>query len=116
MIRQETSGVLVPASGAEYITITLATSLALAANTAYAYAIHTSSGYFGFAKSATGVLAGGQAFQHGSSSRSAVNGATVTNAQPVNDRTFYLQAVPEPGTLGLLGVGVLCLAARRRRT
>jgi len=115
LIDQETTGVFNPTSGSAYITITLATPVTLAANTAYAYAIHTSSGYFGFAKSATDVLVGGQAFQHGGTVRSAVTGATATNPQTGNDRTFFLHQVPEPSTLGLLGVGVLCLAARRRR-
>jgi len=114
-IDQETTGIFNPTSGTDYITITLATPVTLAANTAYAYAIHTSSGYFGFAKSAADVLAGGNPFLHGSTQYTAADGAAVTRVQTGHDRTFFLHQVPEPSTLGLLGVGVLCLAARRRR-
>jgi len=114
-IDQETTGVFNPTSGSDYITITLATPVTLAANTAYAYTIHTSSGYFGFAKSATDVLAGGDPFRHGLTAGLAANGASVEFVQTGHDRTFFLHQVPEPSTFGLLGVGVLCLAARRRR-
>lgn len=115
-IGQETTGAFWPTSSTDYITITLATPITLAASTTYAYSIYTASPiWFGFSKSATDVLAGGQAFQHGTSQRSAADGASTVNVQTDNDRTFYLQPVPEPSTLGLLGIGVLGLAVRRRR-
>ena len=73
-------------------------------------------GYFGFAKSSTDVYAGGAAIQHGTTSRTAANGATIANLQAV-DRTFFVNpvAAPEPASLALAALPAAAgLLARRR--
>jgi hypothetical protein len=113
-ITQESTQGFAPTDGSAYLTIDLATPVTLTANTQYAFAVHTSVGYFGLAKSTADVLANGAAIQHGSTARTASTGATAINTQTV-DRTFFLAAVPEPTGIALLGAAGIGMLARRRR-
>lgn len=114
VLLQETASASAITDGSAFLTFALSTPVEMQSGVQYAYSIYSSTGYYGFAKSSSDVLAGGFAFQHGSTPRSAVNGATVTNTQGV-DRTFYLQGVPEPGSSALLLGGITLLAGRLRR-
>jgi hypothetical protein len=113
-VDQETANPAAVTNGADYVTVTLDTPVALTPNTMYAFDLFSSSGYFGLAKSSTDVYAGGVAMQHGATPRSAADGALITNPQ-TGDRTFFINPVPEPGSVGLLGVAGIALLARRRR-
>jgi hypothetical protein len=114
-LSQETASPLAITSGSDYVTFTLATPVVLTPGTQYAFDVFSSAGYFGFAKSSTDVYAGGAAMQHGTTARSAANGATIANAQAV-DRTFFVNpVVPEPASLALATLPAAAgLLARRR--
>ena len=113
---QETANPSAITSGSDYVTLTLATPVPLTPGTQYAVDVFTSLGYFGFAKSSTDVYAGGAAMQHGTTARTAANGATIANLQTV-DRAFFVNPapIPEPASAGLLGLAAVGLLARRRR-
>jgi hypothetical protein len=115
-LAQETASPAAVTSGSDYVTLALTAPVALTNGTQYAFDVFSSQGYFGFAKSSTDVYAGGAAIQHGATSRTSANGATIANVQTV-DRTFFINApVPEPGALALIGTAALAVALRRRRT
>ena len=67
----------------------------LKAGVRYAYAIHTSGGFYGFAKSAKHVYPGGAAIQHGTTPRIASGSAKLAGAQNA-DRTFFINPSPAP--------------------
>ena len=113
-VDQETASPAAVTNGADYVTVALDTPVALSPNTTYAFDLFSSSGYFGLAKSSTDVYAGGVAMQHGSTARSAADAALITNPQ-TGDRTFFINPVPEPGAVGLVGLATLGVLARRRR-
>ena len=113
-LRQEVLNPAVVTDGDDYYTITLAAPVSLGANTGYAYDIFSSTGYFFFAKSSGDAYAFGQALQHGSTIRSAPSGAPIVNGQAV-DRTFFINAVPEPASAYAVALFALVLARRRRR-
>jgi hypothetical protein len=114
-VSQETANPAAVTVGSDYVTFTLTTPVALTGGTQYAFDLFSSQGYFGFAKSSTDVYAGGAAIQHGTVARSAPTGASITNTQTV-DRTFFINPVPEPSSVMVLGLGALGLLARRRRS
>ncbi len=92
---------------ANYLTFTLTTPLAVAANTQYAYTIAANGGFYGFAGSAgttNGTAVG-------------VNGAAVTSYAYTRNFDVSLTAVPEPSAWALLLVGAagLTLLAWNRR-
>jgi hypothetical protein len=113
---QETADPSAVTDGSAYVTMTLANPVNLTGATQYAFDIFSSNGYFGFAKSLTDVLAGGDAIQHGSTSRTSADGATIINTQTA-DRTFFVNAsVPEPTSLAALGLAAIAGMMRRRRS
>lgn len=79
-------------NGGAYQTFTLASPLVLAAGKTYAYDLFTEQGFYGFAKSASDVYAGGAAMQHGDAPRISADGAPLTKAQ-ASDRTFFINPV-----------------------
>jgi hypothetical protein len=88
----------------------------LALGVTQAFDIFSSNGYFGLAKSSADVYSGGAAFQHGSTARTAADGATITNVQTV-DRTFFINTVtPEPGSVMMLGIAAMLALTRRHST
>jgi hypothetical protein len=114
-IAQETANPAAVTDGSAYVTFTLATPVQLALGVTQAFDLFSSSGYFGLAKSSGDVYSGGAAIQHGSTLRTAVDGATITNVQPV-DRTFFINTVtPEPGSVMTLGIAGLAALTHRRR-
>ncbi len=115
-IAQETANPAAVTDGSAYVTFTLATPVQLALGVTQAFDIFSSSGYFGLAKSSADVYSGGAAIQHGSTARTAADGAIITNVQTV-DRTFFisLATTPEPGSVMMLGIAGLAALTRRRR-
>jgi len=112
---QETANPAAVTDGSAYITLALDTPVALTGGTQYAFDILSSNGYFGLSKSSTDVYAGGSAIQHGTTSRTSADGATIANIQGV-DRTFFINpSVPEPGSLALVALGGIATMLRRRR-
>jgi hypothetical protein len=124
----ETTQAFKPTTVGTYLTLTLGTPVALAANTQYAYSISTYTpgpgannyAYIGFAKSSTDVYAGGTALTDVTTDPGIVGNSDSTgNIQP-DDRVFYLQAapvlVPEPASLSILVVGGMMLLRRKART
>jgi len=114
VIAQETTNTLAITSSSNYLTFTLDTPVALAASTVYAYSIYESGSFYAFAKSSANDYAGGEAFNHGSAKRMVATGDLVMNPQAV-DRTFYLQAIPEPSTYALMAVALGGLVIVRKR-
>jgi hypothetical protein len=115
-IAQETANPAAVTDGSAYVTFALDTPVPLALGVTQAFDLFSSNGYFGLAKSSTDVYSGGAAFQHGSTARTAADGATITNVQSV-DRTFFinLSTTPEPGSTVILGIVGLATLTRRRR-
>lgn len=112
---QETANPSAVTDGSAYITLALDTPVALTGGTQYAFDIFSSTGYFGLAKSSTDVYAGGSAIQHGTTSRTSADAASVANIQGV-DRTFFINpSVPEPGSIALVALGGIATMLRRRR-
>lgn len=110
-----------PAVANDYVTITLATPVALSAGTTYDFNIYTANGWFGLAHSSSDVYASGTAFNNdtsttgGGTNRTFANGFVAPN--PGNyDYVFAAQGtVPEPASIGLVGLAAAGLLARRRR-
>jgi len=75
-------------------------------------------GYYAFAKSLSDTYAGGVAMQNGyqsQNSRQSANPGTIDTPQAY-DRTFFITAIPEPGTAVLVsGALVIGALGRRRR-
>jgi hypothetical protein len=112
---QETANPAAVTDGSAYITLALSSPVNLTAGTQYAFDVLSSNGYFGLAKSATDVYAGGDAIQHGTTSRTSADGATIANIQTV-DHTFYINpSVPEPGSIMLLTLAGAAALTRRGR-
>jgi MYXO-CTERM domain-containing protein len=113
-VRQETANPAAVTNWSDYVTLSLDTPVTLTGGQQYAFDVFSSVGYFGFAKSTADVYAGGAAVQHGTTARTAADGATIANVQ-TDDRTFYINPqVPEPGAVGLVAVAVVGLLRRRR--
>jgi hypothetical protein len=114
-LRQETADAAPVTDGSAYLTFNLAAPVPLVAGTQYEYDVSSSAGYFGFAKSSADVYVGGAAVQHGSTGRTSLTGAAITNPQAV-DRTFFITAtaIPEPGSIGMVAVALVGLLGRRR--
>jgi len=115
-IAQETANPAAVTDGSAYVTFALDTPVPLALGVTQSFDLYSSNGYFGLAKSSTDVFPNGAAMQHGSVSRTAADGATITNVQTV-DRTFFIElATPEPNAFVTFGiVGLTALTRRRRR-
>jgi hypothetical protein len=120
----------------DYLTFALATPYDVTAGQTYGFAIAqwssagpgTSGGWFGLAHSAGDSYAGGYAFNVNTSTAFDSNntgGPRYDFANPPfaapntldggYDHVFAVQAVPEPTTLALIGLGTLALVAAQRR-
>jgi hypothetical protein len=101
-------------SGADYITFTLTSSIALDPNTLYGIdLVRTGSGnYINWGENANTNYNGGQSYTSGPNG---LGSATLNLAN--NDRIFLLDmtSIPEPTTTALLGLGGLALILRRRK-
>lgn len=114
-LSQETANPSALTNGSAYLTISLDTPVVLSAGVQYAFDVFSSSGWFGLAKSSTDIYAAGSAMQHGATSRTSADGAAFANAQGV-DRTFFIGAVPEPGSALLGLMGLFSFGFRRHRS
>ena len=107
------------ATGNEWFTwnFTGADVLTLLPGTQYAVEVFSSTGYLGFdAATDPASYPGGFAFNSAGAARQFSSDTAQNRGY---DRTFHVDisagAVPEPATVGLLSVGALALAGRRRR-
>jgi hypothetical protein len=102
----------------DYITVTFAAPITLAANTTYGFDWDSSAPGFNTANTMANEFAGGQAYRSGSGGDGPVNNDLVFLGN--QDRIFHLDMtpVPEPGTVTLLvaaAVGLLAYAWRTRK-
>ena len=121
------AGFVGPGNINQFLTFGLANPVSLSPGVTYAFSVDiTSPSWFGLAHSDADVYAGGTGFNNNSSTANPggnTGGARYTFVgngfvAPVGfDYVFAVQAVPEPTTLALAGLGGLGLlaAARRRR-
>ena len=109
--------------GLQYITLDLTGSdeITLAPNTKYAIEIDVLSGQFSWQRSASGQYPDGNLYSGGTEQN--FNGTPPANNRgerfqvggtPQRDAGFALYAVPEPGSLALVGIGSMSLLRRRR--
>jgi len=122
-ILTNTIAAFTPSVYTDYLTFKLSTPVSLTAGTKYSFSIYMDSQnavnpqnlWFGLQESLTHSfdLSDGGAFNNGSST--STFGNTVV-ANPLGySYVFVLQAVPEPTTLALIGLGGLGLLAAKRR-
>lgn len=95
-----------------YITFTFASPVTLAANTTYGVDVgRTASGYTLYSNTNSASYSGGANYTSGASG---VGNTSISNTS--TDLVFHLDmvAIPEPSTVGLLGLSGLLLLRRRR--
>lgn len=118
------TGLVAPVNFNQYITFTLANPVSLNPGTTYAFSIDLTlnTAWFGVAHSDSDVYAGGTGLNNNTSISAPPSAGQKYQfngfVAPVSyDYVFAIQAVPEPGTLALVGLGGLGLmvANRRRR-
>ncbi len=110
--------------GNNYFTYTFATPVLLAPNTLYGYGLFTNVGYSGLGLTTTGGTSAQQLIlENATGTSNTYNGtdASATTGNGTDNAVFEAigtpvgTAIPEPATLGLLGVGAVAMLRRRRK-
>ena len=116
-----------PATGVtaanQFITFALDTPITLVPGTTYAWSVYNEpGGWFGLAHSTGNEYADGAAFNNSLSTTSAGNADPrrtfngFVSPNPGNyDYVFAVRGVPEPATVGVLGLSAMLVMSRRRR-